>query len=157
MAEKNERPSEGAQARLAGYILDGADLLTGLDFAEHCRRQGYADPEAAAEKTAEISGQAAAPGQARGRVRIVRSRDDLPRLQPGEVLVTVMTNAVYTSFLRKAAAVVTDEGGRTCHAAIAAREFGRPCIVGTLVATTVLKDGDLIEVDADHGIVRILS
>jgi pyruvate,water dikinase len=67
-----------------------------------------------------------------------------------------MTNATYAPYIRKAAAVVTDEGGRTCHAAIAAREMKTPCIVGTLSATTVLKDGDLVEVDADHGVVKVL-
>ena len=59
--------------------------------------------------------------------------------------------------IHKAKAIITDEGGITCHAAIVSREFKIPCIIGTKKATKVLRDGDLIEVDADKGIVRILK
>ena len=59
--------------------------------------------------------------------------------------------------LIKAAAIVTDEGGVTSHAAIVSRELGIPCVVGTKIATKVLKDGDLVEVDANNGIVKILK
>lgn len=58
--------------------------------------------------------------------------------------------------MRKAGAIVTDEGGITCHAAIVSRELGKPCVIGTKIATKVLKDGDEVEVDAEQGIVRIL-
>jgi len=58
--------------------------------------------------------------------------------------------------MKKAAAIVTDEGSLTCHAAIVSRELGIPCVVGTKTATQVLKDGDLVELDADRGIVSIL-
>jgi pyruvate,water dikinase len=59
--------------------------------------------------------------------------------------------------MQKAAAFVTDEGGLTCHAAIVAREMKKPCIIGTKIATKVLKDGDMVEVDANKGIVKILK
>ena len=59
--------------------------------------------------------------------------------------------------MQRASAFVTDEGGITCHAAIVAREMRKPCIVGTRVATRVLKDGDIVEVDANSGIVRIIK
>jgi pyruvate,water dikinase len=59
--------------------------------------------------------------------------------------------------MKKAAAIVTDEGGITCHAAIVSRELGVPCITGTQVATKTLKDGDLIDVNADHGLVKIIK
>jgi len=59
--------------------------------------------------------------------------------------------------IQKCSAIVTDEGGIMCHAAIVARELKKPCIIGTKVATKVIKDGDMLEVDADKGIVRILS
>ncbi len=68
-----------------------------------------------------------------------------------------MTEPSYLSVMKKAAAFVTDEGGILCHAAIVARELKKPCVTGTKIATKVLKDGDRIEVDADRGIIRILS
>jgi len=67
-----------------------------------------------------------------------------------------MTTPYFNQALKKASAIVTDEGGVTCHAAIFARELGIPCIVGTKVATQVLKDGDKVEVDANKGIVKKL-
>jgi len=68
-----------------------------------------------------------------------------------------MTRPEYTGIMKKAKAIVTDEGGITCHAAIVAREMKKPCIIGTKVATQVLHDGDLVEVDADRGVVKILK
>jgi pyruvate,water dikinase len=72
----------------------------------------------------------------------------------GQILVAGMTRPDYVSYMEKAAAFVTDGGGILCHAAIIAREMGKPCIVGTQIATKVLKDGDLVEVDAKNGVVR---
>lgn len=72
----------------------------------------------------------------------------------GKILVAGQTVPQFMPALRKAKAIITDEGGMLCHAAIVSRELGIPCIVGTKIATQVLKDGDLVEVDADHGIVR---
>ena len=59
--------------------------------------------------------------------------------------------------MEKASAFVTDEGGILCHAAIVAREMKKPCIIGTKVSTKILKDGDMVEVDADNGIVKVLE
>ena len=72
------------------------------------------------------------------------------------ILVTGMTRPEYLHLFKKAAAVVTDAGGILCHAAITAREMKKPTIVGTETATKVFKDGDLVEVDADKGVVRKL-
>lgn len=68
-----------------------------------------------------------------------------------------MTRPDYLSFMRRASAFVTDTGGALAHAAIVARELKKPCVVGTAVATKVFKDGDLVEVDAEKGIVRKIS
>jgi pyruvate,water dikinase len=78
-------------------------------------------------------------------------------IQNDEILCVVTTNPDYLPAMQKASAIITDEGGITCHAAIIAREMKKPCIVGTKIATKVLKDGDLVEVDADSGVVRILE
>lgn len=74
----------------------------------------------------------------------------------GEILVTPMTTPDFVIIMRKAAAIVTDEGGLSCHAAIVSRELNVPCIIGTKHATQLLKDGDMVEVDAENGEVNKL-
>jgi pyruvate,water dikinase len=100
-----------------------------------------------------VRGLGASPGTVSGRVRVLLSVHDGPRLQTGEILVATMTNPDWVPTLRRAAAVVTDAGGATCHAAIVSREMGKPCIVGARDATTALHDGDLVTVDGTTGIV----
>ena len=93
-------------------------------------------------------------GLVRGKVRIVLNPRNADSFVRGEILVTSMTTPEYVFLMKNAAAVITDTGGLTSHAAIVSRELGIPCIVGTKVATRVLKDGDMVEVDAQRGIVR---
>jgi len=104
----------------------------------------------------EIKGDVACKGIVKGNVRIVKSTYGLKDFNKGEILVAPMTQPDFTFAMEKAAAIITDEGGITSHAAIIARELNKPCITGTKIATKVLKDGDLVEVDADKGIVRKL-
>ncbi len=89
-----------------------------------------------------------------GRVRVIRSFQQLSKFKKGEILVTPMTSPEYVVAMRKAKAIVTDGGGMTCHAAIVSRELKIPCIVNTKIATKVFKTGDLIEVNANHGLVK---
>ncbi len=113
-----------------------------------------AEQEAAAERGAElVHGLGAAPGAAHGPVRVIATLADADRLQDGEVLVTHMTAPDWVPLMRKAAAIVTDSGGMTCHAAIVSRELGIPCVVGTAEATKVLRDGEVVTVDATSGVV----
>ena len=100
------------------------------------------------------SGLAAAPGTASGPVRILRSPADGDRLQKGDVLVASMTSPDWVPMMRRAAALVTDGGGVTCHAAIVGRELHLPTVVATRTATTVLRDGELVTVDGTRGVVR---
>ena len=79
------------------------------------------------------------------------------RFQDGAILVTTMTTPEFVPIMKKALAVVTNEGGVLCHAAIVARELKKPCIIGTKIATQILRDGDLVEVDAEKGVVKILK
>ncbi|GAG36014.1 unnamed protein product, partial [marine sediment metagenome] len=72
-------------------------------------------------------------------------------------LVTPMTNPSFVPAMQKAKAILTDQGGLLCHAAIMSRELDIPCVIGTKIATKVLKDGDLVEVDADKGVIRIIK
>lgn len=97
----------------------------------------------------------AVPGEASGVVRVLAEVADGGRLQDGEVLVAQMTNPDWLPTMRRAAALVTDTGGMTCHAAIVARELGVPCIVGARTATKDLRDGTLVTVDGTHG--RVLA
>jgi pyruvate,water dikinase len=98
-----------------------------------------------------LRGLAAAPGRVTGRVRILQGPADGERLQAGEILVAPMTNPDWVPTMRRAAAVVTDGGGMTCHAAIVARELGVPAIVGARTATTVLRDNELVTIDGAKG------
>ncbi len=93
----------------------------------------------------------------RGIARIVRSSKEIQRVGNGEILVTGMTAPDYVVGMKRAGAVITDQGGLTCHAAIVSRELGIPCIVGTKFATKVIKDGDTVEIHAGRGIVKIVA
>lgn len=104
-----------------------------------------------------ITGQVASQGYAKGVARIVLDQNDFGKLKEEEILVTGMTRPEFLPVIKKAAAIVTNEGGITCHAAIVSRELGKPCIIGTKNAAQLIKDGDLIEVRANHGTVRILK
>ena len=100
-----------------------------------------------------VRGLGASPGVASGKVKIVKDITELSKVEKGDILVTRMTSPDYVPAMKKATAIVTDEGGITAHAAIVSRELGTPCIVGTEKITQLVHDGDLITVDATNGIV----
>jgi len=105
----------------------------------------------------QITGLVASKGNVWGIAKIISLDSDLKKINQGDIMVAVTTHPEYVIKMQLASAIVTDEGGLTCHAAIVAREMKKPCIVGTKIATKVLKDGDKIEVDAENGVVRKLS
>ena len=105
----------------------------------------------------EIKGTVAFRGKVKGKCRIISDPFKEHDFDKGDILVTGMTRPEFISFMEKASAIVTDAGGLLCHAAISAREMKIPCVVGTEKATRMFKDGELIEVDAESGIVRKLS
>jgi phosphohistidine swiveling domain-containing protein len=113
----------------------------------------------AKEEKKELHGDIAFRGKYRGRVVIVTAPEEIGKVQQGDVLVSPMTDPYYVPAMVRAGAIVTDEGGILSHAAIVSRELGVPCVIGTHVATTVLSDGMIIEVDAtrDTGIIRIVE
>lgn len=102
----------------------------------------------------ELRGECAFPGSANGMVRIICSTQDLSKMQSGDILVSVSTNPNLLPALRKAAGIITDRGGITCHAAVIARELKIPCVIGTGIATKILKDGDRVTVNATQGVVQ---
>ncbi|MEI6627618.1 MAG: PEP-utilizing enzyme [bacterium] len=108
-----------------------------------------------------IRGLIASKGVARGRVVVVSplkyQEEELSKVTEGDIFVTGMTRPHMLLAMKRAAAFVTDEGGITCHAAIIAREMKKPCIIATKIATKVLKDGDMVEVDANKGTIKIIE
>ena len=104
-----------------------------------------------------VHGQPACLGKAIGSVTIVKNINEFDKVHQGDILVTPMTTPDFVPLLQKVAAIVTDEGGVTCHAAIISREYHIPCIVGTSNATKTFTDGDMIEVDANNGTAKIVE
>ncbi len=102
----------------------------------------------------ELQGEIAYPGVVRGKVCRVMGHQHFGKIKEGEIMVSPATMPDFLAAMKKAAAFVTDEGGTLSHTAIIAREMKKPCIVGCKVATQVLKDGDLVEVNAEKGIVK---
>jgi phosphohistidine swiveling domain-containing protein len=102
-------------------------------------------------------GDCASPGRERGTVKVVNEIKDMTKMNKGDILVSYATSPDLVPAIKKAAAIITDAGGITCHAAIISRELGIPCVVGTKIATKVLHDGDLIDVNATHGKINIIK
>lgn len=118
------------------------------------------EKEVASEPTSDISkakvllkGAAASIGMAAGNAVVIHSPSEIDKIKEGDVLVTEMTTPDYVPAMKRAVGIVTDKGGRTCHAAIVSRELGIPCVVGTDTATKVLKASGTITVDGKNGIV----
>jgi phosphohistidine swiveling domain-containing protein len=143
-----ERFSEAVQ-----FFESGESLL--FSGAEAVEMEKIVLPKAGEEG---LVGQVAYKGKSKGIVRIVI--DPLKYSGPfadGDILVTGMTRPEFLPLMKKAGSFVTDAGGILSHAAIVAREMKKPCIIGTKIATKVLKDGDMIEVDAEKGVVKIIQ
>lgn len=131
---------------------NGVHLLFGTQAKEF-----YQKLSVKVKENEELRGRVASPGFARGIVKVLFSMKDAGKVGNGDILVTTMTTPDYIAVMKLSAAVITEEGGMTCHAAIVARELGRPCIIGTKIATKVLHDGDLVEVNANEGVIRIVK
>lgn len=146
--------AEGCRQRAGQYCLV---LHEGeINFYRPSSRTSVGRDAAEAESGTVLEGMSGSSGTVTGRVRLVRRTEDLRALEKGEVLVTAMTRVEMGAALDQAAAFVTDEGGIICHAAILAREKGKPCVIGTDRATSVLRDGMHVRVDGDTGVVQVL-
>ncbi|PIY69139.1 hypothetical protein COY90_02250, partial [Candidatus Roizmanbacteria bacterium CG_4_10_14_0_8_um_filter_39_9] len=108
------------------------------------------------QKVRQLTGSPAYRGIVRGFVRRVMGHKQINEVQEGEILISPMTIPDFVPAMKKAAAIVTDEGGILCHAAIIAREFEKPTVVGTSIATKRLRDGDIVEVNATEGKVNLI-
>ncbi|MCP1662935.1 MAG: phosphoenolpyruvate synthase [Methanocalculus sp. MSAO_Arc1] len=105
------------------------------------------------QQTVLLEGQGASPGTVTGRVAIIKQIKDSGSVQEGDILVAKMTNPDMVPAMRRVSGIITDEGGMTCHAAIVSRELGTPAVVGTKKATTTLKNGQIVTIDGDKGVV----
>lgn len=123
------------------------------DFEEQCVEKEKIE----VEDVKEIKGVVAQPGKVTGTVKIINRPEEMEKMNQGNVLVSLATTPSVVPAMKKAAAIVTDEGGLTCHAAIVSRELGITCVIGTKIASKVLKDGDKVEVDAFKGLVTVIK
>ncbi|MBR9706465.1 hypothetical protein GOV14_05495 [Candidatus Pacearchaeota archaeon] len=141
----------GLHGKLYYLVGDSAEkLIVKLD------KIFSADKEEIVE-TSEINGKIANKGIIKGIVKVLKDNSELSKVNRGDILVTAMTTPDFVPAMEKAAGFVTDEGGILCHAAIVSREMNKPCIISTKIATQILHDGDLVEVDADNGVVKVLE
>ncbi len=117
----------------------------------------YGTPPEPSTASNVLKGSACSSGKVRGIAKVVLSLAEADKLQPGDILVAPSTMPAWTPFFASIAAVVTDAGGVLCHTAIVAREYKIPAVVGTGTATSVIQDGQILEVDGDAGVVRIVT
>ena len=132
---------------------EGDKIITGENAKEIVKRVSQKDEK----QNDRLYGNVANPGKVEGFAKIIFTTDDLHKMEKGDILVAPCTRPEYVTAMKIAKAIITDEGGITSHAAIVSRELGVPCIVGLQTATDVIKDGDLINVNANHGIVSVLK
>ncbi|MHB9288459.1 phosphoenolpyruvate synthase [Halobacteriales archaeon Cl-PHB] len=142
------------------YVLQSRPITT---IAEGAREGSVADGGVAAEADAGgesdqpeivVSGLGASPGRAAGQVRIVDKLDELDKVEEGDIIVAEMTTPDMVPAMKRAAGIVTDEGGMTSHAAIVSRELGVPAVVGTEQATDRLSDGQTVTIDGEKGAIE---
>jgi phosphoenolpyruvate synthase/pyruvate phosphate dikinase len=159
--KKVSKRLEERQKGFSVLVKDSGELV--FEYGKHNQNKLLLEKNQLAQFKAnrynkEIQGQIGCPGKARGRVCVIKNiQTDAVKFKTGNILVTGMTRPEFVPLMQKASAIITDEGGITSHAAIVSRELGIPCIIGTKIATKVLKDGDLVEVKANHGTVKIIN
>lgn len=143
---------QNAHKRFIYQYIDGKESVEWVPNALDIMKQ--LEP---IELGSKIKGRSACPGKVKGTARLVLTNDISVPFNNGDILVAANTNPLLMPLIAKCSAIVTDEGGITSHAAIISRELNKPCVIGTKVATHAIKDGDLIEVDAEKGIIKIVK
>jgi len=104
-----------------------------------------------------ITGDVACTGNAIGIVKKILRPEDMDKMNQDDILVSHATTPDILPAMKRAAAIITEDGGITSHAAVVAREFNIPCVIGTETAMQLLEDGDLVNVDADNGIITLIE
>ena len=154
VASLKEELKERKKKSVYVTLPEGVFVFTGKEADEYISEL---NKQIKAEETDVIKGSCASKGKVTGIVKVCRGEKEISKMEKGKILVACMTQPEFVPAMKKAIAVITDEGGLTCHAAIISRELGIPCVIGTKIATKVLKDGMEVEVDADKGVVKILK
>lgn len=160
--------AEALADRLKKYksiIADRKEGFTSVVVKNDRYELSHADSEALlpyiklpeVQVTDRVEGATAYPGKIIGRCRVLHELDDMKKVEKGDIIIISMTDPNYIPAMDRAAAFVTDQGGILCHAAIVSREMKKPCVIGTKVGTKTFADNDLIEVDADNGVVTLLE
>jgi len=147
-------------AKRSEYFLLSQGKLIDISLDNYFKKRGWIlHQEEISEGLSVVRGQSAnnLKEPVTGRAVVVNNKAELSKVRAGDILITPMTTPEYFYIIPKLKAIVTDEGGITCHAAIIARELKIPCIIGTKIGTKVLKDGDIVELDADKGIIKIIN
>ncbi|MFH1275840.1 MAG: PEP-utilizing enzyme [Candidatus Woesearchaeota archaeon] len=147
--------TEEINSRIEGYIYfqEGKNYKIFVKDLKEIKKIEFGE-EKNYQNIKTFKGTPACHGKVQGVVRVIRSKNEISLLKSGEVLVTSMTTPDYIQAMEKSVAIITDEGGLLCHAAIVARELNKPCIIGTEIATKVLQTGDLVEIDTEKSIVK---
>ncbi len=143
-----------AKCNLIVALPQGRVSLFAGEEAEHFARKYIALNNA---NQREFKGRVASRGAGRGTAKIILSSADFLKLKEGDILVATNTSPDFVSIMRKAAAIVAEEGGITSHVSVVSRELRIPCVVGITGATDIFNDGDFVEVDASKGVVKILK
>lgn len=151
--------SKTLEERAKGFVYMNGKIIPVSDFDKFLNeRTLYREAPHDEIRRNEFKGMPACQGGVIvGKVKTIFNSDEVSDFYEGAILVAPMTSPTYLPAIKKAKAIITDEGGLTCHAAIIAREMKIPCVIGTKIATQVLRNDDLIEVDADNGIIRRLK
>lgn len=146
---------EDLEVKNKGYIFLQNRMYPTENVQDFLKQKDIFLEEPSLEIVTTLQGVVARKGDIfQGVVQVIFTSEEIKNFEPGRILVTPMTSPEYLPALKNAKAIITDEGGITCHAAIVARELNVPCIIGTKVATKILKDGDLVEVDANTGVIK---
>ena len=133
-------------------------ILSGADALEYLKREDKLIEKEVVDTTAtEMKGVCACHGSATGIIKIVNVPEEMGKMNQGDIMISHTTFPSLVPAMKKAAAIVTEDGGVTCHAAIVSRELGTPCVTGIKGLTKILKDGDRVKVDADKGIVTVIE
>ncbi len=145
-----------AQDLLSGKLKKYARNVTYVSYANNYTFFNKPILKESYGKAQQIKGIIANHGIVRGQAKIVKTAYEIDKVKKGDILFAPTTAPSFIMGMKRAAAFVTDEGGITSHAAITSREMRKPCIIGTKIGTKIFKDGDLVEVDANKGVVRRL-
>ena len=152
-AVKSEEHYENPQDMEWGMVGDKIYILQSRPITTIQKGKGASSASASTDAKHILQGYGASPGIATGKVVIVNDARETSKVQEGDIMVSTMTNPDMVPAMKKVAGIITDEGGMTCHAAIVSRELGTPAVVGTKQATALLKEGQIVTIDGEKGLI----